>query len=305
MAGYQLDVTLGDAARAAVLLQSAAAIDAAVAERFPSAPHASVSTRDYRVDRIATGVRLSAPVTRSDDDEHLLECVACILASPAGRVFDRHAGRAWEPFVLDEWLRVAGLLSGRALAINEGRISRRSVGVCLAAESFESRARALTTAAQRGSLSDATRTRLFDELSHWACRPALSWSCADALAALGDFTRLDALARTDESARAFALAAAHQALALPFFSRALDDADPSYRRAAALVLHRLHTPAVLPLVARALADRRSIVREAVLEADLDALLALEGAREALAQALARLEEDPSSLVRRTLAKIAR
>lgn len=302
MGGYQLDVVFGDAARAQGFLRDAGSLEAEISSLLGAPVVKPLARVACVVEPLPQGARLVGASGRDALDEHAIECAAFALAGPAGRVFDRHAGRAWEHAVLAQWLRVAGLLSGRALAINEGRIAHRAAGVSEAAGAFGERATRLVEAARSGALSEATRARLADELRHWSGRPALAWACGAALAGLGDYARLEALGRGEEAERAFTAAAVYGAEALEFFGSALDDADPSHRKAAALSLHRVRDSRVLSLVVRALSDKRSSVREAVFEGDFDALLALEGAREELGPVLARLSSDPSSMVRKALAR---
>jgi HEAT repeat protein len=58
----------------------------------------------------------------------------------------------------------------------------------------------------------------------------------------------------------------------------------------------------LPLIARALEDKRSTVREAALESGFEEVLALPGARDVLGRVLSRLANDTSSLVRKMSSK---
>lgn len=249
------------------------------------------------------GVHLSAGTTRGPADERAMEIVALQLAGAKGVVFDRHTGRQWPVELLSEWLRVAGLFSGRALALNEERIAHRTDHT--AAKGFAERVDALVAHLASGNASPALRARLHDELAYYATRPALVWSIARSLAGLGDFDRLEALTRAapaESEVNAFQVAAEYGRAALPLFARALGDPDPNYRRAAARALHLIVHPEVLPLIARALEDKRSTVREAVLEVGFEQVLALDGARVALARVLSRLASDSSSLVRKMSSK---
>lgn len=249
------------------------------------------------------GTHLSAGTTRGPADERAMEVVALHLAGAKGVVIDRHTGRQWPVELLDEWLRVTGLLSGRALALNEERIAHRTDHT--AAKGFADRVEALVTYLASGNASAAMRTRVHDELAYYATRPALLWNVARSLAGLGDFDRLEALTRNttaDSEFNAFEVAAGYGRASLPLFARALGDADPNHRRAAARALHRVNDPEVLPLIARALEDKRSTVREAVLEAGFDRVLALPGARDVLARPLSRLPNDTSTLVRKMYSK---
>jgi hypothetical protein len=255
----------------------------------------------FALDHTPRGTVLTAGPARGPGDEHLMEIAALVLARPSGSVIDRHTGRPWTAALLAEWLAVAPLLSGRALAVNEERIAHRPEPA--AARGFTARVEALTAHATGGAATAGFTARLRDELQHYAARSQLEWPVARGLARLGDFSGLEALSRAATGdLDAFAVAAEHGAAALPLFQRALGDADPNYRRAAARALHRIADAAVLPLVARALEDKRSTVREAVLEADFGRVLSLPGARTALAPTLARLAHDPSSLVRRHCAR---
>jgi hypothetical protein len=256
----------------------------------------------FAVEAGATAIKLVADVARGEGDEFAMELSACTLASGGHTVIDRHTGRHWSGALLEAWLSVTGLLSGRALAVNEERIAHRTAPT--AARAFESRVETITGHLLR-TPSPALRARAIDELSYYASRPALMWSSARGLGRLGDLRRLEDLSREaaeETRSAAFVIAAELGGEALVLFERAFDDADPNRRRSAAKVLHRVTDRAVLPLVVRALDDRRSTVREAILESGFDRLLSLDAGRTVLGPALHRRASDPSTLVRKLAAR---
>ena len=232
-----------------------------------------------------------------------MELAACVLAGATGTVLDRHTGRVWTAALLDEWLQVTALLSGRALASNQERIAHARTPV--ATEQFAARVESITRHCATAGASSALRARLHDELMAYVSRAQFTWIAAHGLANLGDLSAIEQLTRTlphGTEPDPFVLAAKYGAPAVALFARALADADPNHRRAAARALHHLHHPDALPLVLRALEDRRSTVREAVLDADFDAVMARPGARDVLGAALSKLAHDPSTLVRRRVAR---
>jgi hypothetical protein len=220
-------------------------------------------------------------------------------------VLDRHTGRNWSAGVLGEWLAVGPLLSGRATACNHERIAH--VQQPVAFDQFSARVDAMVRHCQSGSCSDALRARVHDELVAYVSRAQFTWVAARALGALGDFAALEQLARTvphGSDPDPFVVLAGFGGAAVPVFARALGDPDPNHRRAAARALHHVRHDEVFALAKRALEDKRSTVREAVLEAEFDRVMARPGAREALGPVLARLAHDPSTVVRRLAAKHA-
>ncbi|MEI8255379.1 MAG: HEAT repeat domain-containing protein [Deltaproteobacteria bacterium] len=257
----------------------------------------------FVIERTARGARLSAGNDRGARDEWGMELCASILAGRAGTVLDRHTGRLWTYALLDEWLRVGPLFSGRALASNHERIAHVTAPV--AVDQFGARVEAMTAYCAGASASPALRGRVRDELVAYVSRAQFTWIAARAMAALGDLSALEQLTRTiphGSEPDPFVVAAGYGAPAVELFSHALSDPDPNHRRAAARAIHHLHHPEALALIARALEDRRSTVREAVLDADFDGVMARAGAREALGPVLARLSRDPSTLVRRSVAR---
>ena len=257
----------------------------------------------FVIERTQRGAKLSAGNERGPRDEWAMEWCACVLAGSDGVVIDRHTGRQWSTSLLEEWLRVSALLSGRALASNVERIAHARVPV--ATEQFASRVEAITRHGATTGVSAALRARIHDELQPYVARAQFTWIAARGLANVGDLAAIEQLTRTQPHGSEpdpFVVAAQYGALAVAVFARALSDADPNHRRAAARALHHLHHPDALGLVVRALDDRRSTVREAVLEADFDEVMTRAGAREVLAPSLAKLARDPSTMVRRRVAK---
>ena len=283
------------------VVELAARIRAANEHVHPSANGARVCVdgTGFAVEAIDRGIRLFADAARGERDEWCMETAAFLAAGAHGEVLDRHTGHLWSAAELGDWLPIAPLLSGRALAVNEERIAQSHAPVAMA--QFTTRVDAVVAECMRASAAPRLRERLHRELQHYARRSALAWPSACGLAGVGDFGALEQLARTmphDVTPGPFAVAARHGGAALAVFARALDDPDPNHRRAAARELHSIEHVGVVPLVVRSLYDRRSTVREVVLESDLSAVLALPGAREQLGPVFDRLEHDPSTLVRK-------
>ncbi len=257
----------------------------------------------FVIERTARGAKLSAGNERGERDEWGMELCACILAGHDGSVLDRHTGRTWTFALLDEWLRVGPLFSGRALASNHERIAHVTAPV--AADRFAARVEAMTVHCAGANASAALRSRVRDELVAYVSRAQFTWIAARGMAALGDLSAIEQLTRTiphGSEPDPFVVAAAYGAPAVALFSRALADPDPNHRRAAARAIHLVHHPEAIALITRALEDRRSTVREAVLDASFDEVMTRAGAREALAPTLLRLSRDPSSLVRKRVAQ---
>ena len=270
------------------------------------APHGkglAVDGGGFVVEPTARGVKLSSHVDRGPRDEWAMEWCACLLAGANGTVLDRHTGRTWTVAVLDEWLRVAPLFSGRAMACNEERIAHARAPVAL-----QQLTQCVDTMVQQcagAHASPALRKRVHDELIAYVSRPHFVWIAARALAGLGDLGPLENLTRTvphGSEIDPFVVAASFGAQAVPLFTRALTDPDPNHRRAAARALHHLHHDDVFALVKRALEDKRSTVREAMLEANFEVVMVRPGARDALGASLERLAHDTSSVVRKLVAK---
>ncbi len=259
----------------------------------------------FSIEQTPRGLVLSAGADRTERDEHAMAFAAVDLAGPTGEVFDRHTARTWAAELLLRWLVVAPPLSGRALALNEERIRRVRTPTALAdlAASVKRLAAHVVTLPER----DALRTRVVEELNVIASRPACVWTVAPALAALGDFERLESMLYTvppEGTPHALEIVADVGAPALPLLARALDDPDPNHRRIAAATLHRVRDAEVLPLVVRALDDKRATVREAVLVSVFEAVLALPEASRMLAPTLERLTHDPHAGVRRRARELA-
>jgi hypothetical protein len=253
----------------------------------------------FVLEATARGAKLVSAVDRGVRDEWGMELCAWLLAGDAGTVLDRHTGRNWPAQVLGEWLAVGPLFSGRAAACNHERIAHVREPVALA--QFAARVDAMVRHCAEGACGAALRARVHDELAVYVSRAQFTWVAARALGALGDFAALEQLTRTvphGSEPDPFVVLAGFGGAAVPVFARALADADPNHRRAAARALHHVAHDEVFALVKRALEDKRSTVREAVLEAEFDRVMARPGAREALGAVLARLVHDPSTLVRR-------
>lgn len=257
----------------------------------------------FIVERTARGAKFSAGDGRGERDEWAMELCACILAGRDGSVLDRHTGRSWTHALLDEWLRVGPLLSGRALASNHERIAHVTRPV--APEQFAARVETMTAHCTGSTASPALRERLRDELVAYVSRSPFTWIAARAMASLDDLSALEQLTRTVPRGSVpdpFVIVAQYGAAAVAVFAHALADPDPNYRRAAAQAIHHVRHPEALALIARALEDRRSTVREAVLQAGFDEVMSRPGARAALSATLLRLTHDPSSVVRRCVAR---
>jgi hypothetical protein len=312
---YDLEAVAPDPPRAPLDLDALVALargheavlaHASVQHAREAALYACCDGEGFALEATPRGAKLCAGPSRGASDEWLMERVALAIAGPHGEVVDRHTGRRWTALLLREWLEVSALFSGRALAANEARISRRGTDPDEPVRGFADRVARVAAHVSRGEGSHELVARLREELGHYASRPAFAWPVARALATMGDFSRLEVLTRASAAnggeTDAFVVAAEYGAAAVPLFARALDDADPNHRRAAARALHRIAAPEVLPLAARALEDKRSTVREAVLEAGLDAMLALDGGPRVLGPLITRLARDSNSTVRRLAAR---